>query len=646
MGEQINTSISEAITSSIGVNRLPYFNKNQFNKLKLLRANKFVKATLFADMCRFNCLYMISRAGSGHIGSSFSSMDIITWLYLNILTENDIYFSSKGHDSPGLYSVQTALGIVPFNKLHSLRRINGLPGHPDVNTPGSYTNTGSLGMGVSKAKGFLFAKKAAENGDIFVLTGDGELQEGQFWESLISFSSQPTNRITIIIDNNKLQSDTYVEKVSSLGNLKAKIESFNCRAVEIDGHNFHEIDEVFKARKNDNTPLVIIANTIKGKGVTFMEHTNMIQTQEYYRYHSGAPTLEEFKTAASEISSRIERLCKSRKLTSFNTTHKAIDPTSLSKNIDKMIPAYSDALKESIKSNQKIVALDADLVLDTGLIPIKEGFKDNFIECGIAEQDMVSRAGTMALCGLIPVVHSFACFLTSRASEQIYNNQTQKSKVIYVGSLAGILPAGPGHSHQAVRDYTAMMGMHDLLIYEPIHSSQIKKFLSWAISKNDKSVYLRLTSIPYEFKNEMEVKNKPSLGKGHILSKGNQFAMISYGPICSKIALDVSDRLLKSGIRLTVIAMPWINKVNISWFKKNLKGTKQIFTFENHLKEAGAGSYFISSLSSESEFLGTKFFKIGLDNIPYCGRNDEVMKAHKLDASSVEKFILKAIKTN
>ncbi len=177
---------------------------------------------------------MIAGAWSGHIGTSFSSLDIMSWLFLNELRDLDkgpaacdIFFSSKGHDAPALYAVLIGLGLLPAEKLHELRRLHGLPGHPHVETPYVQANTGSLGMGISKAKGMALANRhAGAPRRIFVLTGDGELQEGQFWESLGSAANRGLGEIVAIIDHNKIQSDTWVEQVSHLGDLEAKLRAF------------------------------------------------------------------------------------------------------------------------------------------------------------------------------------------------------------------------------------------------------------------------------------------------------------------------------------------------------------------------------------------------------------------------------------
>ena len=141
----------------------------------------------------------------------------------------DTFFSSKGHDVPALYAVLTALEYLSFDQIHQLRRLNGLPGHPDIHTPYIATNTGPLGMGISKAKGMAIANRLNNSkGRVFVLTGDGELQEGQFWESLQGAVNLKLGNIVAIVDHNKIQSDTWVEETSSLGKIEEKMKSFCC----------------------------------------------------------------------------------------------------------------------------------------------------------------------------------------------------------------------------------------------------------------------------------------------------------------------------------------------------------------------------------------------------------------------------------
>ena len=198
MGDQVGVAVAGT---------LYYVPKSEFERVLNLNCTDIERVDLYASLCRINTLYMIARCGSGHIGSSFSSLDIMSWMHVMQLdSSKDVFFSSKGHDSPGLYNVLLGLGKLDFDLLHKLRRLGGLPGHPDIDTPNIVTNTGSLGMGISKAKGMVIANRLKnKSGNVFVLTGDGELQEGQFWESLASAVNNNFNEITVIIDHNKLQ---------------------------------------------------------------------------------------------------------------------------------------------------------------------------------------------------------------------------------------------------------------------------------------------------------------------------------------------------------------------------------------------------------------------------------------------------------
>jgi transketolase len=642
MGEQITYSLSEAIEESTTGIPLCYYSKEAFNVVLESQDSIIQKTKIFAQLARLNALYMVAKAGSGHLGSSFSSLDIVTWLYLNVLKTEDRYYSSKGHDSPGLYAVQSALGIIPFDKIHGLRRIDGLPGHPDISTPGAHTNTGSLGMGVSKAKGFLFADDLSgkHDGRLFVLTGDGELQEGQFWESLVTASRLRNGRLTVIVDHNKIQSDTYVRSVSDLGDLEAKFASFGWDVSRCDGHDYEALEQLLNSQSKDGRPKVIIADTIKGKGVSFMEHTSMKPEQEFYKYHSGAPGQDDYKSAIQELVTDINEKASILKLKIPNPTDINIEPLTISKNTERMVPAYSEAILNAARSNNKVVALDADLILDTGLIPFKEEFPERFIECGIAEQDMVSQAGTIALAGYIPIVHSFACFLTSRPSEQIYNNCSQGGKVIYVGSLSGVLPGGPGHSHQAVRDIAGMLAMPNMTILEPVNAKQVESALSWAVNDSNESVYIRLTSIPYEQTTELSQVSKFIPGQGECVRKGDDLVIICFGPILSFQAMKAAEILADKGIEATVIVTPWINRIDMSWLEKMLGTLPFLVTLENHYTESGAGSCYVTSMANSGLLTNRKVLSLGINELPVCGRNEEVLDYHGLSADKLANTII------
>ena len=641
MGDQVGVTVSGT---------LYYVPFKEFERVRAFPVSAVEKTSLFASLCRINTLYMIARAGSGHIGSSFSSLDIMSWLLLNEVrvrqeddetSPRDIFFSSKGHDAPGLYNVFIGLGRLKFDLIHTLRKLGGLPGHPDIATPNIVSNTGSLGMGVSKAKGMIFANRLLKrSGSVFVLTGDGELQEGQFWESLISAANHKLHELTVIIDHNKLQSDTLVSRVSDLGNLEAKLTAFGWHVSRCDGNDLAMLSKTLAATKSiTDKPKVIIADTIKGKGVSFMEHTSIDSDVEFYKFHSGAPSAEVYVKAAQELINTTNAQLKdiSAALLEMETITQpaAVAP----ENPQRLIPAYSDALIKQARKNPKIVALDADLILDTGLIPFQKEFPDRFIECGIAEQDMVSQAGGMALQGLLPVVHSFACFLSARPNEQIYNNATEQKKIIYVGSLAGVIPGGPGHSHQAVRDISVLAAVPGLTMAEPSCEAEVEMLLDWCISQAPGSCYLRLVSLPWVVPYELPINYSPQLGRGVALTQGIDAAIIAYGPVLLSAAVLVAKKLRQErNLSVKVINLPWLNCIDSEWLVQELGQCIKIFSLDNHYLIGGQGDR-IAEVFAKGMIVGKTLHRIALEKIPVCGTSAECLEEHKLDCFGIKRLL-------
>ncbi|OUU25777.1 MAG: hypothetical protein CBB97_09050 [Candidatus Endolissoclinum sp. TMED37] len=638
MGEQ--TTYINKKESNKNKEELFYFEKSEFDKIIKTKSNWVTKKKVLSNMLRLNILYMIQNAGSGHIGTSFSSIDLVNYIYFDFLNKEDIYFSSKGHDAPALYSVLMAKNILPFSNIHKFRKIKGLPGHPDIKTKGIYTNTGSLGMGVSKAKGFLLANNLKKKSrKVVVLTGDGELQEGQFWESLINIPKNISKNLTIIIDYNKYQSDLSVQDTSSLGNLKNKLESFNVRTFTCDGNNFIDIKKTFKKIENIHAPKAIIAYTVKGKGVSFMEGRPSIKNI-YYNYHSGSLKYEEYLKAVNELFKNFKKI--DRKLPVLKPTKKINLIRNFIDDHQSFINEYSKEILEIGKKNKKVVCLDADLVVDTGLKKFKHKYPKQFIECGIAEQDMVSIAGTLALSGQIPIVHSFSCFLISRAAEQIYNNITQNSKVIYVGSLSGALPAAPGHSHQSLRDISLMSSMPNLIIIEPVDISQLPKILKWAINKTKKSVFLRINSIPFKNYKELNKKKIVSLGQGQVVAKGKKATIIALGPLMIRQAIEVKNKLKKNKkIDVEIISTIYANSFDKKWYKNIInKNSGPIFILENHFIFNGFFSFICQNFIKNKIGINRDIYNLGFGDIPACGTNIEVLTHHNLDINSIYKIVL------
>ncbi len=616
---------------------LSYVPLKEIRRIQKNVSDPLLKAQILADIFRINTLYMIRYAGSGHIGSSFSAMDMVTWLWTEEMRSpnepkkeiSDTYFSSKGHDAPGLYSVLTGLGKLDFNLIHTLRRLHGLPGHPDVGTPYMITNTGPLGMGVSKARGMAIANRTGrKQGRFYVLTGDGELQEGQLWESLQPTANHRFSEITVVIDYNKIQSDIRVKDTSDLRNIEAKFRAFGWAVKRINGHDMKAIKAAIAwAKTKKDRPQVIIADTVKGKGVSFMEKMG---EDGLYKFHSGAPSMEHYAEGLRELTRRInERLLKLKEKPLALTPKKYTPPASLH-NPQKLVAAYGDELVKIVKERTDLIAMDADLVLDTGLIPFKKAFPGRYIECGIAEQDMVSMAGGLALRGMLPVVHSFACFLSTRPNEQMYNNISEKKKIIYAGSLAGLLPAPPGHSHQSVRDISAVGGMPRLVMIEPSNEAEARMAIRWAVEKNRESSYIRLVSIPCEIPFVLPGDYRLEIGKGVMIVPGTDAILFAYGPVMLGEAVQAAALLQKKKISLAVVNLPWLNRVNAAWLAKTVRPYRTVFTLDDHYVSLGQGMQIGAAIAGQSA-PRPKVISWGLKDIPECGQNRSVLEFHGLD---------------
>lgn len=259
-----------------------------------------------ATEIRKNIVQMICKSKSGHPGGSLSAADIVTALYfseMNIDPKNpkmegrDRFVLSKGHAAPVLYSALAERGYFDKELLGTLRAFGSpLQGHPDMKKlPGIEISTGSLGQGLSVANGMaLSARISGENYRTYVLMGDGELQEGQVWEAAMSAAHFKLDSICAFIDSNNLQIDGNVDKVMGVEPLDKKWEAFGWNVIIIDGHNFQEIfDALDKAKETKGKPTVIIAKTVKGKGVSFMENV--------CGFHGVAPTAEETERAIAEL---------------------------------------------------------------------------------------------------------------------------------------------------------------------------------------------------------------------------------------------------------------------------------------------------------------------------------------------------------
>ena len=278
-----------------------------------MEKNKQKKLKILAEELRLMALQTVNYADSGHLGGSRSVIDILTDLYfneMNIKTDNprweerDRLVLSKGHCTPALYSVLAKRGFFPVEELKNFRTISSfLSGHAEMNlVPGVDMSTGSLGQGLSAAVGMAIAGKIDQKDyTVYAILGDGEVQEGQVWEAAMAAANYQLDNLIVFIDNNNLQIDGELKEVMSPYPINDKFKAFGWEVRQIDGHNFEEIESaVLAAQGLQGKPVLILAGTVKGKGVSFMENNAY--------WHGKVPDQEQFKKAVNEINQRIKLL--------------------------------------------------------------------------------------------------------------------------------------------------------------------------------------------------------------------------------------------------------------------------------------------------------------------------------------------------
>ena len=276
------------------------------NKLELMKT---------ANEVRKGIVTAVHSAKSGHPGGSLSAADIYTYLYFEEMNidpkdpkkaDRDRFVLSKGHTAPGYYSTLAHRGFFPVEDLTTLRKVGSyLQGHPDMkHIPGVDMSSGSLGQGISAAVGMaISAKLSNDDYRVYTLLGDGEIQEGQVWEASMLAGHRKLDNLVVIVDNNNLQIDGKITDVNSPYPIDKKFEAFNFHVIKIDGNDFDQIEAAFKeARNTKGMPTAIIAKTIKGKGVSFME--------DQAGWHGKAPNDEQYAQAMEELEKAGEALCQ------------------------------------------------------------------------------------------------------------------------------------------------------------------------------------------------------------------------------------------------------------------------------------------------------------------------------------------------
>ncbi|HTS10160.1 MAG TPA: transketolase [Candidatus Eisenbacteria bacterium] len=483
---------------------------------KTLRDYSIPELIEAANLMRGYNLVALHAAGSGHAGGTLSIMDIAAALYLRVAnhdprnpnwTDRDRIIWSTGHKAPSLYLGLAFAGFCPKDDVALLRKLSSpYQGHPHwLKLPGVEVSTGSLGQGLSIAVGMaLAARLDKKQHKIFCIMGDGEQQEGQVWEAAMEAGHYGLDNLIGIIDCNRLQIDGLVEEVMEVEPLAAKYGSFGWDVLRIDGHTMHEIVDAFaRARTIKGRPVMILADTVKGKGVSFMENQA--------GWHGKSPNREELTKGLAEL--RLADKIPMQKL----LDHAAHYQAAVDRKLDAKMPKFTrdywwnsgDSMKvkmeptrkgfgQSLAANgddQRIVCLGLDI---SGSITISDFYagkperEDRWISMGIAEQSATSAAAGLAREGKLPVLGTYATFAAARNLDQIRTSVCYGNFNVMIAGAHGGVSVGPdGATHQALEDIFAMQGLPNMSVVVPCDIIETRKATDYLLLQHKGPKYIR-----------------------------------------------------------------------------------------------------------------------------------------------------------
>jgi transketolase len=276
----------------------------------------------------------------------------------------------------------------------------------------------------------------------------------------------------------------------------------------------------------------------------------------------------------------------------------------------------------------ELVVLDADLASDCRIRGFELGYPKRFVEVGIAEQDMVSMAAGLARQGLLPVVNSFASFLASRANEQIYNAASEGARIVYALHYAGLIPAGPGKSHQSLRDVSLLAALPSVTIVQPANAEETRAVVEWAVAEAADSVAIRLAIGPSPRRIELPNDYELVVGRGTVLVPGTDAVALAYGPVMLHETLTAAETLRARGTSLAVVDMPWLNRFDGAWLEEAIAPFAHLFVVEDHAPLGALGD----ALRRELQRPVTVY---GVEGWPACGTPVEALRFHGLDGASL-----------
>jgi transketolase len=611
----------------------------------------------FSRQAKGDILKMTKIAGSGHPGGSMSSLDIylVVFSYADLAADvRDRIVVSHGHTSPGVYSALARLGHLPVDEVVAFFRKTGSPyeGHVVRGIPFIDWSTGNLGQGLSAGCGLaLRASMSKEDFHVYVMMSDGEQAKGQVAEARRFANKFGLANITAVVDYNKIQIGGNVNKVMPVHIVEDYLAD-GWDVIEIDGHSHGEIYSALRRARNAGKPTCIVANTIIGKGVPFMEGKE--------EYHGRALNDSEYVKAmeALALDDDLPIFREKRKTTwewrpSLEDRSVAIDVGQAFTYSDKdgldNRSAFGKALKDlgakNIPVGRPVAVFDCDLASSVKTSDFAAAYPDWFFEGGVQEHNTATISGVLSTMGVLTFFADFGAFGIDETYNQHRLNDINRANLKLVLTHLGLDVGQDGKTHQCV-DYAALArNLHNMRAIIPADVNQTDRVVRFAAGeKGNFLIGMGRSKWPVVCRED----GKPFFaddysfvyGKMEVVRRGKDAAIISYGGMLSK-ALTIRDRLSESGLDVGVINMPSVNEIDQETVA-SLSGLPLICTYEDHNVDTGIGPQIAYSLLNKG-YRG-RMMSFGVKRYGFSGDTEELFKAEGLDVDSMVETLLDVMK--
>ncbi len=592
---------------------------------------------------------MTSLAASGHPGGSMSSLDMMLVAYsmadcpADVHEKGDYVVVSNGHVSPAVYSCLSEKGFFNLDDAVSQFRLAGsiFEGHIEPDVPGVLLASGNLGQGLSAAVGFgIGSRLQKQDNQIFVFMGDGEQQKGQIGEARRFAAKYDLKNITVFVDFNELQIGGDIKKVMPQ-NIKANYEADGWYVIEIDGHNYNEIHEAIKTAVDIEKPVMVLAHTVMGKGVSFMENKE--------KYHGSTLSREQLIDALKELGAEDNWDKYMEMRNAFvpeqhkKTEHPVIkftasEPQIYDAKTDNR-SAWGNAINNIAKvncENTKYVVFDCDLAGSVKVDSFAKTCPENFFEAGITEHSTATMAGSLSKMGFHVYFADFGVFGVDETFNQHRLNDINNTNLKIITTHVGLDVGEDGKTHQCV-DYLGLMrnlyGFKTIVPADPNQTDHIIRYIS--------SVYgnflvpMGRSKLPVvknaEGNTAFDERYKFEYGKADLLMDGKDAAMFVMGTVTGR-AVEACTKLAEEGISVQLWNIACPEDIDVEALKKASE-TGMIFTYEDHNVNTGLGA--ITAVELMKNRLYPELHCFGVEGYALSGKSDDVFRYCRLDAESV-----------